>query len=142
MPISYHEEGFDDQVLAYFGLEQPKAPDLSRWTGIVQRVRAPEGEVTIGVVGKYTSLIDSYKSLAEALTHGGIANNVKVKLDWMDSRDLRIGGRGPAISSMSTASWCRAASASAGPRARSAPRSSRASARCRISASASACRWR
>lgn len=86
VPISYHEEGFDDQVLAYFGLDQPKAPDLSRWTGIVQRVRAPEGEVTIGVVGKYTSLIDSYKSLAEALTHGGIANNVRVKLDWMDSQ--------------------------------------------------------
>ncbi|WP_395675150.1 CTP synthase [Inquilinus sp.] len=86
VPISYHEEGFDDQVLAYFGLDQPVAPDLSRWTGIVQRVRAPEGEVTIGVVGKYTSLIDSYKSLAEALTHGGIANNVKVRLDWMDSQ--------------------------------------------------------
>ncbi|MGF6231185.1 CTP synthase [Inquilinus ginsengisoli] len=86
VPISYHEEGFDDQVLAYFGIEQQKTPDLSRWTGIVQRVRAPEGEVTIGVVGKYTSLIDSYKSLAEALTHGGIANNVKVKLDWMDSQ--------------------------------------------------------
>ena len=86
VPISYHEEGFDDQVLAYFGIGQDKAPDLSRWTGIVQRVRQPEGEVTIGVVGKYTSLIDSYKSLAEALTHGGIANNVKVKLDWMDSQ--------------------------------------------------------
>ena len=86
VPISYHEEGFDDQVLAYFGIGQDKSPDLSRWTGIVQRVRQPEGEVTIGVVGKYTSLIDSYKSLAEALTHGGIANNVKVKLDWMDSQ--------------------------------------------------------
>ncbi|MGK9167151.1 CTP synthase [Inquilinus limosus] len=86
VPISYHEEGFDDQVLAYFGIEQPKAPNLSRWSNIVQRVRAPEGEVTIGVVGKYTSLIDSYKSLAEALTHGGIANNIKVKLDWMDSQ--------------------------------------------------------
>lgn len=86
VPISYHEEGFDDQVLAYFGIGQDKAPDLSRWTGIVQRVRQPEGEVTIGVVGKYTSLIDSYKSLAEALTHGGIANNIKVRLDWMDSQ--------------------------------------------------------
>jgi len=86
VPISYHEQGFDDQVLAYFGIGPQKAPDLSRWTGIVQRVRQPEGEVTIGVVGKYTSLIDSYKSLAEALTHGGIANNIKVKLDWMDSQ--------------------------------------------------------
>ncbi|MDQ2105105.1 CTP synthase [Azospirillum isscasi] len=85
VPISYHEEGFDTQVLAYFGLPTEGKPDLSRWTSIVERVRKPQGEVTIAVVGKYTSLLDSYKSLAEALTHGGIANNVKVKLDWIDS---------------------------------------------------------
>ena len=85
VPISYHEEGFDTQVLAYFGLPTDTPPDLSRWTSIVERVRKPQGEVTIAVVGKYTSLLDSYKSLAEALTHGGIANNVKVKLDWIDS---------------------------------------------------------
>ena len=85
VPVSYHEEGFDTQVLAYFGLPTDTPPDLSRWTSIVERVRKPQGEVTIAVVGKYTSLLDSYKSLAEALTHGGIANNVKVKLDWIDS---------------------------------------------------------
>jgi CTP synthase len=85
VPISYHEEGFDTQVLAYFGLPTDGKPDLSRWTNIMERVRKPQGEVTIAVVGKYTSLLDSYKSLAEALTHGGIANNVKVKLDWIDS---------------------------------------------------------
>ncbi|WP_353859142.1 CTP synthase [Azospirillum formosense] len=85
VPVSYHEEGFDTQVLAYFGLPTEGKPDLSRWTSIVERVRKPQGEVTIAVVGKYTSLLDSYKSLAEALTHGGIANNVKVKLDWIDS---------------------------------------------------------
>ena len=85
VPISYHEEGFDDQVLAYFGLPVKGEPDLTRWTTIAERVRKPQGEVTIAVVGKYTSLLDSYKSLAEALTHGGIANNVKVKLDWIDS---------------------------------------------------------
>ena len=85
VPISYHEQGFDDQVLAYFGMTDRTPLDLSRWTEIMQRVRQPEGEVTIGVVGKYTSLIDSYKSLSEALTHGGIANNVRVRLDWMDS---------------------------------------------------------
>ncbi|MEO3431712.1 CTP synthase [Inquilinus sp. CAU 1745] len=85
VPVSYHEQGFDDQVLAYFGLEAKDEPDLSMWKEIVQRVRAPEGEVTIGVVGKYTSLIDSYKSLGESLVHGGIANNVRVNLKWMDS---------------------------------------------------------
>ena len=84
VPISYHAEGFDDQVLTYFGMTTP-APDLQRWREIVQRCRSPEGEVTIGIVGKYTSLIDSYKSLSEALQHGGIANNVRVTLDWMDS---------------------------------------------------------
>ena len=85
VPISYHEQGFDDQVLSYFGMDGRAPLDLTRWTEIMQRVRQPEGEVTIGVVGKYTSLIDSYKSLSEALAHGGIANNVRVKLDWMDS---------------------------------------------------------
>jgi CTP synthase len=84
VPISYSEQGFDDQVLAYFGIKAPP-PDLRRWRGIVDRVQHPEGEVTIAVVGKYTSLLDSYKSLAEALTHGGIANNVRVKLQWLDS---------------------------------------------------------
>ena len=91
VPISYHEEGFDTQVLAYFGLPTKTPPDLSRWTSIVERVRRPQGEVTIAVVGKYTSLLDSYKSLAEALTHGGIANNVKVKLDWIDSEIFEDG---------------------------------------------------
>ncbi len=85
VPISYHEQGFDDEVLAYFGMDDKAPLDLSRWTEIMQRVRQPEGEVTIGVVGKYTSLIDSYKSLSEALAHGGIANTVRVNLDWMDS---------------------------------------------------------
>jgi CTP synthase len=85
VPISYHEQGFDVQVLKHFGLPCEGEPDLSRWTRIVQTVRQPEGEVTIAVVGKYTSLLDSYKSLAEALVHGGIANNVRVKLDWMDA---------------------------------------------------------
>jgi CTP synthase len=84
VPISYSEQGFDEQVLSYFGIEA-RPPDLKRWRGIVDRVQHPEGEVTIAIVGKYTSLLDSYKSLAEALTHGGIANNVRVKLQWLDS---------------------------------------------------------
>ena len=84
VPISYHEQGLDAQVCRHFGLEN-KEPDLKRWTTIVDRIRQPEGEVTIAVVGKYTSLLDSYKSLAEALTHGGIANHVRVRLNWIDS---------------------------------------------------------
>ncbi|HSK39180.1 MAG TPA: CTP synthase [Arenibaculum sp.] len=85
VPISYHEQGFDVQVLKYFGMPTDGEPDLGMWREIVHRVRQPEGLVTIAVVGKYTSLLDSYKSLGEALTHGGIANNVRVKLDWIDA---------------------------------------------------------
>jgi CTP synthase len=84
--MNYHEQGFDEQVLRYFGLYDEKKPlDLSGWQKIVSRVRNPEGEVTIAIVGKYTTLLDSYKSLNEALIHGGIANNVRVKLKWIDS---------------------------------------------------------
>ncbi|MFM2044831.1 MAG: synthase [Pseudomonadota bacterium] len=91
VPISYHEQGFDIQVLKAFGMSAEGKPDLSRWEEIVRRVRQPEGEVTIAVVGKYTSLLDAYKSLGEALTHGGIANNVKVKLDWIDAEIFESG---------------------------------------------------
>jgi CTP synthase len=85
VPISYHDEGMDREVLRHFGLPHDAEPDLSRWRRIVDTVRSPEGEVRIAVVGKYTNLLDSYKSLAEALAHGGIANRVRVKLDWVDS---------------------------------------------------------
>jgi CTP synthase len=85
VPISYHNEGMDREVLRHFGLPFDAEPDLSRWRHIVDTVRAPEGEVRIAVVGKYTNLLDSYKSLAEALAHGGIANRVRVRLDWVDS---------------------------------------------------------
>jgi CTP synthase len=85
VPISYHEQGFDVQVLKYFGMPHEGEPDLGVWRDIVHRVRQPEGEVKIAVVGKYTSLLDSYKSLAEALVHGGIANNARVRLVWLES---------------------------------------------------------
>ena len=85
VPINYHAEGMDREVLRHFDLPFDQEPNLSRWQSIVDTVRAPEGEVRIAVVGKYTNLLDSYKSLAEALTHGGIANRVKVCLDWVDS---------------------------------------------------------
>src|SRR5271157_2216365 len=85
VPISYHEAGMDREVLRHFRLPFETEPDISSWRRIVDTVRAPEGEVRIAVVGKYISLLDSYKSLAEALAHGGIANRVRVRLDWLDS---------------------------------------------------------
>jgi CTP synthase len=84
VPLAYHAEGYDREVCRHFGIDT-KEPDLSKWQQVVDRIRSPEGEVNIAVVGKYTSLLDAYKSLAEALRHGGIANNVKVNLNWIDS---------------------------------------------------------
>ena len=84
VPNAYHAEGFDREVCDHFGIKAP-GPDLAQWETIVSRIRKPEGEVNIAIVGKYTHLKDSYKSLAEALTHGGIANNMRVNLDWIDS---------------------------------------------------------
>ncbi len=86
VPISYHEQGMDREVLRHFALPFEEAPNIERWQRIVNIVRAPEGEVRIAIVGKYINLLDSYKSLAEALAHGGIANRVRVKLDWVDSQ--------------------------------------------------------
>jgi CTP synthase len=85
VPEAYHAEGLDYEVLQAFGLGADRAPDLDRWKLINERIRNPEGAVTIAVVGKYTGLKDAYKSLVEALSHGGIANKVKVNLDWIES---------------------------------------------------------
>lgn len=85
VPIAYHAEGLDSEVLAAFGIEGSPQPDIKRWSEISERVRNPEGEVTIAIVGKYTGLKEAYKSLIESLMHGGIANRVKVKLDWIES---------------------------------------------------------
>jgi len=85
VPIEYHTEGFDTQVLNHFKIDAGEAPNLDTWREIVGRIRAPDGEVTIAVVGKYTDLPDAYKSLSEALAHGGIANHARVNLDWIAS---------------------------------------------------------
>jgi CTP synthase len=85
VPLAYHAAGLDQEVLDAFGIEGAPAPDLSRWHTISRRIKNPEGEVSIAVVGKYTGLKDAYKSLIEALHHGGIANKVKVNLDWIES---------------------------------------------------------
>lgn len=85
VPVQYHEEGLDDAVLNAFGIDSEALPDLARWTDIMDRLTNPEGEVTVGVVGKYVGLQDAYKSLNEALVHGGIANKVKVNVRWIDA---------------------------------------------------------
>ncbi len=85
VPRAYHSAGLDAQVLAAFGIEPAPKPDMSRWNAVTQRINNPEGEITIAVVGKYTEMKDAYKSLIEALAHGGLANRVKVNLDWIES---------------------------------------------------------
>jgi CTP synthase len=85
VPRAYYAAGLDREVLAAFGIEPAPKPDMSRWNAVMERIRNPEGEVTIAVVGKYTGLKDAYKSLNEALAHGGLANRVRVNLDWIES---------------------------------------------------------
>ncbi|WP_370270517.1 CTP synthase [Nioella sp.] len=84
-PLAYHQEGLDQAVLDAFGISPAPKPDLSRWEDVSDRVHNPEGEVKVAIVGKYTQLEDAYKSIAEALTHGGMANRVKVKAEWIDA---------------------------------------------------------
>ena len=88
VPLVYHAQDFDVEVCKHFGIESDVEPNLQLWKEIVDRVNKPEGEVTIAVVGKYIELPDAYKSLAEALGHGGIANNVSVKLLWLDAENF------------------------------------------------------
>jgi CTP synthase len=85
VPLDYHAQGLDAEVLDVFGMRDAPPPDLTRWEQISDRLVHPDGEVTIAVVGKYTVLKDAYKSLIEALSHGGMANRVKVNLDWVES---------------------------------------------------------
>jgi CTP synthase len=84
-PLAYHREGLDQAVLDAFNISPAPKPDLSVWQDVADRVHNPEGEVTVAIVGKYTQLEDAYKSIAEALTHGGMANRVKVKSEWIDA---------------------------------------------------------
>jgi CTP synthase len=90
VPLAFHEQGLDDQIVSALGL-QDRAPnaDLTRWRELVETIRDPsKGNVTIGIVGKYVELEDSYKSLREALTHGGVANNLRVDVRWVESESL------------------------------------------------------
>ena len=91
-PIAYHLAGLDTELLKHFGVTVAPQPDLTKWETIVKRLKSPDGEVTIGVVGKYTELKDAYKSLIEALHHGGVANNVKVNIRWIESEKFEERG--------------------------------------------------
>lgn len=84
-PLAYHREGLDQAVLDAFQISPAPKPDLSRWLDVADRIHNVDGEVRIGIVGKYTQLEDAYKSIAEALTHGGMANRVRVKIEWVDA---------------------------------------------------------
>ena len=92
VPIAYSREGMDKGVCRHFGIACDNDADLSKWEDILEKIRHPEGEVRIAVVGKYTKLLEAYKSLNEALTHGGIANKYKVKIKWIDSELLETEG--------------------------------------------------
>lgn len=92
VPLRYHQAGFDSQILKAFGLTGVPEPDLRTWEEIYGRLTAPEGEVKIAVVGKYTGLKDAYKSLDEALVHGGIANKVQVDIEWIESETFEQDG--------------------------------------------------
>ncbi|AGF75644.1 CTP synthase [Bartonella vinsonii] len=85
VPIAYHKEGLDSEVLSVFGMDLVPKPQMGRWEDITHRIHHPEGEVTIAVVGKYTGLKDAYKSLTEAIAHGGLANKVKVNIAWIEA---------------------------------------------------------
>ena len=84
-PLAYHAQGLDRAVLEAFGIKDAPAPTLTRWTDVMEGLEHAEGEVRVAIVGKYTQLEDAYKSIKEALTHGGMANRVRVKVEWVDA---------------------------------------------------------
>jgi CTP synthase len=89
-PISFHKEKLDERVLSYFGIKTKKSPNLTKWKNITSKVLSSRKDVNIGIIGKYVNLKDAYKSLDEALTHGGISNNLKVNLKRVDSENLKV----------------------------------------------------
>uniref|UniRef100_UPI003512166C CTP synthase n=1 Tax=Pararhodobacter marinus TaxID=2184063 RepID=UPI003512166C len=90
-PLAYHREGLDQAVLDAFGITPAPRPNLTRWEDVMDRLTHAEGQVRVAIVGKYTQLEDAYKSIAEALTHGGMANRVRVKAEWIDAELFETG---------------------------------------------------
>ena len=137
LPLHLHEQGLDDKLCELLNICS-RAPALYEWQSIVERVIRPAHEVTIGIVGKYVDLVESYKSLHEALIHGGIAHNTKVRQRYIDAEEVEQ--RAPSTSfPTSMPSWCRAVLASAASKARSRRFVMRVKNDCRFSASASGC---
>jgi CTP synthase len=95
VPMAYHKEGLDSEVLACFGIEPAPKPRMNRWNEITKLIHNPESHVTIAIVGKYTGLKDAYKSLIEALAHGGMANKTKVTIEWIESDVFEYGDPHP-----------------------------------------------
>ena len=141
VPEQYHAEGLDNEVLRAFGISDAPVPSLDRWTDIMDRQQNPEGEVTIGVVGKYVGLLDAYKSLYEALTHGGFANRVKVNIKWIDAELFEKGDDLAASLEPMHGILVPGGFGVRGSKERSPPSVSRGNAMCRSSASALGCRW-
>ena len=141
VPVLYHAAGLDREVLAAFGIEPAPKPDMRRWDSVSRAYHNPEGEVSIAIVGKYTGLKDAYKSLIEALTHGGMANNVRVKLDWIESEIFESADPAPRLEGVNGI-LVPGGFGERGAEGKIRAVRSRASARCPISASVSACRWR
>ena len=141
VPEAYHAAGLDTEVLAAFGIDGAP-PDLERWRVINERIRNPEGAVTIAVVGRrYTGLKDAYKSLIEALSHGGIANKVKVDLDWIESEVFEREDPTPFLEHVDGI-LVPGGFGQRGSEGKIRAAQFAGSATCRISASASACKWR
>ncbi len=88
VPVHYHDEGLDEVVCQFFGLSTPQSPNLAPWIALVDRIRNPEHEVSIAIVGKYTQHKDAYKSLVEALIHAGVSNHARVNIQWVESENL------------------------------------------------------
>ncbi len=135
-PLAYHRVGLDQAVLDAFQISPAPRPDLSVWEDVYDRIHNTDGEVNVAIVGKYTQLEDAYKSIKEALTHGGMANRVKVNVDWVDAEVFDKKDAAPPTWRVITPSSCPAALANAAPRARSRRRNSPVNANCPISASA------
>ena len=139
VPLRFHEEGFDQRVVEKLNI-WTGAPNLAKWRRIVKTVQNPKTTVNVAVVGKYVNLVDSYKSLHEAIAHGAIANEARVTIDYVNAEELEKGNPAATPRARPTRSSSRAASASAGSRARFARCVMRGRMEYRSSASAWACR--